>query len=712
MKTSVVVLLLCVLLAGCAGNNNNPTPPPPATYTIAGAVTGLAANAGVVLQNNGADNLSVTANGKFHFATTVKSGGGYKVTVVTQPTNPVQQCTVANGVGTAMANVSDVAVACTTPVTTYTVSATVSGLAANSSGIVLQDDGGDDLSVMANGVFQFATAIKAGGAYNVTVITQPATPPQQCGVGNGAGTATANVNIAVTCAPVPTYTIGGTVANLATNNGGLVLQNNGGDNLSVTANGSFQFATGVKWGGGYNVTVLAQPSSPAQQCSVANRSGNATGDVTNVALECGHNEWAWMAGSQNGNQAGTFGTLGVPAAGNTPGGLQYSATWADAAGNLWLFGGYGKDSNGNLLPVNDLWKFSAGQWTWMGGSTVGGQNGVYGTLGVASSNTIPGARYEAASWTDASGNFWLFGGIGFDSVGSEADLNDLWKYSGGEWTWVGGANVSKSKGQYGTLGVADPANVPGARSWAASWVDASGNFWLFGGLGYDGSGSVGQLSDLWKYSNGEWTWMGGPNVINQKGIYGTKGVAGAANTPGGRFGVYSWIDLSGNFWMFGGNAYDSNGTSGYMNDLWKYSGGEWTWVGGANVVAQHGVYGTQGTASANNIPGSRLQGAAWTDAQGNAWIFGGAAIDSVGRYGELNDLWKYSNGEWTWMGGANTVGQVATFGTEGVLYPGNVPGSRTGYSAWKDADGNFWLFGGVTVTTVAENLNDLWMYMP
>ena len=97
----------------------------------------------------------------------------------------------------------------------------------------------------------------------------------------------------------------------------------------------------------------------------------------------------------------------------------------DAANNRYLmFGGYGYDSAHNLLPFNDLWKFSAGQWTWMGGPSLAGAYGSYGTLGVASATNIPGARFESARWTDTAGDLWLFGGIGFDSAGNERSMND------------------------------------------------------------------------------------------------------------------------------------------------------------------------------------------------------------------------------------------------------------------------------------------------
>ena len=231
---------------------------------------------------------------------------------------------------------------------------------------------------------------------------------------------------------------------------------------------------------------------------------------------------------------GTYGTLGVVDPNNNPGGRQIPVTWTDASGNLWLFGGYGFDSSGTVLPMNDVWEYSAGQWTWTGGSNLGGQNGTYGALGVPAMSNIPGARYEAASWTDSSGAVRVFGGNGFDSAGTEAALNDMWKYSNGEWTWMGGSDVAKQLGIYGTLGPATN-NTPGARFGTVTWVDSSGNFWLFGGFGYDSNGSNGMLNELWKYSNGQWTWEYGSDVANQNGTYGTQGMPTPNNSPGARY---------------------------------------------------------------------------------------------------------------------------------------------------------------------------------
>lgn len=166
---------------------------------------------------------------------------------------------------------------------TYSVEGTVSGLTA--LGLVLQNNGGDDLDVFTNGSFLFDTKLDDGSAYAVTVLTHP--PGQTCSVTNGSGTiATANVtNVAVTCVTdvIPVYSVGGTVTGLTAT--GLALQNNGADTLAVAADGPFTFVTELTDGAAYAVTVSTQPAG--QTCSVSNGSGTInTGDVTNVDVTC------------------------------------------------------------------------------------------------------------------------------------------------------------------------------------------------------------------------------------------------------------------------------------------------------------------------------------------------------------------------------------------------------------------------------------------
>jgi hypothetical protein len=194
---------------------------------------------------------------------------------------------VTDGSGTvATANVTNVAITCTTDPNTYTVGGTVSGLVG--SGLVLRNNGGDDLNLATNGSFTFTTPLSSGVGYAVTVFTQPASPAQTCTVTGASGTVvSANItNVAIVCTTgtPQLYVVGGTVSGLT--GSGLILRNNGGDDLSVTANGPFTFTTPLSTGTPYDVTVFAQPTI-AQTCVVTNGNGTvATANVTNVAIAC------------------------------------------------------------------------------------------------------------------------------------------------------------------------------------------------------------------------------------------------------------------------------------------------------------------------------------------------------------------------------------------------------------------------------------------
>ena len=169
-------------------------------------------------------------------------------------------------------------------------------------------------------------------------------------------------------------------------------------------------------------------------------------------------------------------------------------------------------------------------WAWLGGSdaplecskknspilTCKSEPGVYGKLGQAAQENIPGRRTDASAWKDGTGNFWLFGGAGYDSAGNGGRLDDLWKLNPDArvWTWLGGNAIESGcgpipagvtycegrPGKYGTQGAFSSENNPGARSGAATWVDKHGNLWLFGGYGMGGTDKgMGALNDLWEY---------------------------------------------------------------------------------------------------------------------------------------------------------------------------------------------------------------------
>jgi hypothetical protein len=566
--------------------------------------------------------------------------------------------------------------------------------------------------------FTFSGKLASGASYAVSVKTQPA--GDTCSVTGGSGTVgSANVSSVQVACTVNTYTVTGTVDGLT--NSGLVLLN-GTENLPVTANAvTFSFMAILPYGTPYAVTVKTQPTG--QTCQVSNGSSTAGSNAPAVVVSCAGTAWTWLGGSKAPNALAVYGTKGQPAAGNVPGARAAAAYWSDAAGGLWMFGGYGNESV-HTGYLSDVWKYDpkAGLWSWMAGPSTAGAAGVYGQLGVPAATNSPGGRNYSASWVDSSGVVWVFGGVGYaEGATTTSNLNDLWKFDpvAGTWTWISGAKTGDAVGVYGTVGVPGPLNFPGARQGASAWVDGAGMLWLFGGYGRDAVNAI-DLNDLWKFNPtatgadaGQWTWMGGSSAGNTAGIYTSPG------QPGSRRYAVTWTDSSHNFWLFGGVGYDSGGAFVNLNDLWKYdpAAGAWTFVSGLPTGNAPGVYGMQGTAAAGNMPGARSQAVGWHDSSGALWLYGGSGYDSTGLLGSLNDLWKFDplGGTWTWVNGATMGNALGAYGTQGIAAATNVPGGRQVGATWFSANNTLWMFGGFGLGSVAGSpryLNDLWFIVP
>jgi hypothetical protein len=149
------------------------------------------------------------------------------------------------------------------------------------------------------------------------------------------------------------------------------------------------------------------------------------------------------------SQPGVYGTLGVPAAANTPAGGSGFSSWTDKDGNFWLFGGQTSDVTGQMDgfyqgEINEIWAFnpSLNAWAWMGGDYAtsncywfvsvfvvpfcNGPQGVNGSLGIAAIGNTPSSRTGAVTWTDKNGALWLFSGQ--VAVNSSGESNDLWRF--------------------------------------------------------------------------------------------------------------------------------------------------------------------------------------------------------------------------------------------------------------------------------------------
>jgi N-acetylneuraminic acid mutarotase len=413
------------------------------------------------------------------------------------------------------------------------------------------------------------------------------------------------------------------------------------------------------------------------------------------------NQWTWVNGPATANAQGVYGTEGVTAVGNRPGGRAGATIWKGNGSIIWMFGGDGFATSATAGRLSDLWKYdqSTDQWTWMRGANIINSNG--------GSSSGPEARNAGnTSWKDNAGNLYLFGGAkngSFslinppcgDGCPAYALIGDFWRYNvaGNNWTQIGGA-------------------LPSKRYHGLSWTDAAGNFWLSGGYGVNLSNPPNMggfvvdahLNDIWKFNTTTqvWTQISGDYGEQIPGAFNVMGVTSAANKKGGRASAVTWFDNTGKLYSFGGQVQELSPVT-FRNDVWSYDPvtNLHTWLKGDTISTADPSYGQLAVAGPSNSPGERSGSGRWSDNNGNLWLFGGdmyKRLSSPPGYFAFDDLWKYniSSGQWAWMQG-NGQGNPK-------------PGPRQNMTTWTDNSNNLWLFGGEGY--FSGTYNDLWKYVP
>ena len=171
-----------------------------------------------------------------------------------------------------------------------TIGGTVYGLSGGTS-VVLLDNGGDPVTVSANGSFTFSKTVQAPNSYDVTVETQPL--GETCTVTNGTGSVSQNggnvTSVAVTCSVTTTSADYLYVKVTGMNSGqSVVLSDGSGSPLTVyqaqNSGQSWPFPTALASGTSYDVTVTTQPTG--QTCTVTNGSGTFSSSTVVVAVTC------------------------------------------------------------------------------------------------------------------------------------------------------------------------------------------------------------------------------------------------------------------------------------------------------------------------------------------------------------------------------------------------------------------------------------------
>jgi hypothetical protein len=392
-----------------------------------------------------------------------------------------------------------------------------------------------------------------------------------------------------------------------------------------------------------------------------------------------NNEWTWVKGPGTIGFSGNYGVQGIPSPFNNPPAKSYGAdSWVDLNGNLWMFGGAG----GTNWGYSDLWKYdiSTNEWTWMKGPNTGNDPGVYGIKGIADPANYPRSREEtSASWTDNAGDLWLFGGEISPTVNN---LNDLWKFNVATncWTWMNGSQITNQPSVYGTMGIEDPVNTPGARMVYSRWKDSSGNLWLYGGE-EDWNGSQNNRTDLWRFNpaTNNWAWISGDTIGNLITANGSMCTPAAENRPLEALeSRASWTDASGNFWGL-------IISYGIYNSLWMYcvATNQWSIIK-ADSSTQSGRWGVKGVSTPLNIPPAIIGSIGWTDHHGHLYLFGGEGNTWY------NALWMYTIDPC--CSACNTGAPVESFAaTDTSICPGtclNIINNSQSYSGYQ------WQFPG------------------
>lgn len=228
----------------------------------------------------------------FDFGPMLHSGDPYAVTIVTQP--DLQYCTITNEAGNVVDEyITDIRIDCVMIISLGGSYTTIDGTASGLTGSFdLEIEFGEQaltLPAQTDADFDFGPLLYPGDAYEVVIKTEP--DYQYCTIINEQGTAedTDITDVRVDCRLL--YSLSGTYTTGVDPDADetLVIQfNDGVDthtlNLPTSEDGTFDFGPLLYPGDSYTVEIVSGPGS--QFCTITNKEGTASQDITDVEIVC------------------------------------------------------------------------------------------------------------------------------------------------------------------------------------------------------------------------------------------------------------------------------------------------------------------------------------------------------------------------------------------------------------------------------------------
>ena len=337
--------------------------------------------------------------------------------------------------------------------------------------------------------------------------------------------------------------------------------------------------------------------------------------------------WTWVSGSNTDNQAGVVRHEGVAAPGNVPGrGKRRFLDRSSAA------------TSGSSAALATIRPGTAATSTTCGNST--GRTGPGCRAAIRSIRQASTARRASPlrgtsrgrgrrrfldrSAAATSGSSAAMASIRPGTV--RADLNDLWKFDGTNWTWVSGSNTVNQAGVVRHEGHSRSRERTGGAG-RRRFLDRSRRqplalrrVWLRFGRG------TRTTSTTCGNSTGR-TGPGCRAAIRsiRQASYGTKGTAAPGNVPGARMTPFPGPIRAATSGSSAVRATIRPGNSLPQRPLEIRRDELDLGLGQQSNVRQAGIYGTKGTADPGTFPGARQSPVSWIDASGNLWLFGGRA---------------------------------------------------------------------------------------
>ena len=407
-------------------------------------------------------------------------------------------------------------------------------------------------------------------------------------------------------------------------------------------------------------------------------------------------EWTWLSGASTGPGEGRNGAQGQPGA------RCCAHTWT-IDGFLYLFGGFGVDSNGTESYLSDLWSYSMHARTWR--HVTGPLTGNRGSNVQAG---VPAARNYAITWTDTSRkHIYLWSGYGSVRDGDDQGyyLQDMWRFDVSTLAAASSKTASLSTPPKWERIPDAPAELrPAARTWTQFWDGQEGQLWVFSGTARPDD--TDHITD------------GTTRVDRQHHVYRGAGGHSSSSSSSSSSSDSSSSDSSSSDSSSSDSATRVNRHHGLAlpNDLWHYDAAKGKWALLANHSSLTGIY-THG-ANSGARPGAREGGYCTFDARTKRLLLhGGMGIaKNASEFANLQDTWAYDTRShtWEWVAGPDVTNVAPVFGAIGVFAHTNVPpGEHAGYM-WPqvDADGYSYFLGGENGKEPPAMRNDLWAFSP